>query len=353
MVIIYCGLLPGCLIGPAGRSKSGQAQDAAKIRTTGSSDATASSWLDKPRVQSLKDETGLAILAPPVSSYNPFPESYLHSVFGTRLASGLKGVDPAGTEESSHQEDVWPPPLPFPPSLPRSDVFYPTAPQPGAEKKEPLLEALECFLKDKPKQALDLLRNYQPSSQEVYIALLPVLAQLTHKGLDQLSPEEVSAIHEQLRGLSLTLRPRASLKIDRMCFCEEIHGYGVYKALPPGHSFRPRIGDHEGELVRLYVEVRNFSLQPCPEGYLTRLSTSVEIRNDQDKPLWFHSFQAQEDKEGPQYRQTPWSDCFGNYRFFVPPLPPGTHTLTITIRDLTRPEARPPAQKSLQMRVAM
>src|SRR5207248_1027603 len=90
--------------------------------------------------------------------------------------------------------------------------------------------------------------------------------------------------------------------IERTCFCEQIQGYGLYKVLPQAHAFRPRNGDQPGELVRLYVELRNFCLEPCAQGYRTRLSSTVEICDQEGKQQWFHSFK---DQEGPLYRQTP------------------------------------------------
>jgi hypothetical protein len=246
----------------------------------------------------------------------------------------------------SHPEQVQEKPAVVVPVAPPPSVVLKAAPQP--EKKEPLLEALECFLKDQPQRALELLKGYQPSSQDIYISLLPVLAELTHKGVDQLSPEEVSAIHEELESLADHLRSRAKLVIDRMCLCRDIKGYGVYTRLPEGHVFRAGSRDEPGEPVQLYVELRNFSLAECPHGYITRLSSSVEICDEAGKQQWFHNFKEQ---EKPLIRQAPWHDCFGNYCFYVPFLPPGVYTLTVTIRDKTRPETPRVAHKSLTLRV--
>jgi hypothetical protein len=247
-----------------------------------------------------------------------------------------------------------PPPLDPPGPGPGGTVVWQQGRAAAADKqdkKEPLLEALDCFLREQPEKALALLKCYQQSSQDVYIRLLPVLAQLTHKGVDQLTPEEVSAIHEQLQGLAAELRPRARLVIDRVCFCEAIDGYGQYRALPEGHTFRAG-GDQPGELVKLYVELRNFALLPCPQGYLTRLSSSMQICDAAGKQWWEYRFKEQEARDGPLYKRAPWQDCFGCYRFHMPHLPPGDYTLTVTIRDLTRPEAPPRvARKSIPLRV--
>jgi hypothetical protein len=344
---LCAGLLPGCLHGPSDRPFSSAGKDATSVVATRTNEGPAGGVV---RLVQLPADGSPPIFAPPLSPYNAWPDHYLPLALQSRWAAGLKSQHEAG-EELEQDNDLRDFSLLTPlPDLPPSPMVIEVGAQPIREKKEPLLEALECFLKNKPDMALDLLRTYQPSSQEVYITLLPVLAQLAHQGLDQLSPQEISAIHEQLHGLSLSLRPRAELFIDKMCFCEEIKGYGVYKALPADHSFRSRSGALQGELVRLYVELRNFSLEPCAEGYVTRLSSSVEIRDQAKKVQWFHSFK---DQEGPLYRQTPWSDCFGNYRFYMPHLPSGIYYLTITIKDLTRPGPAREKSKTVEMHVGM
>jgi hypothetical protein len=240
-------------------------------------------------------------------------------------------------------------PHPEPPPLDKPRVVYEAAsPKAAPPKQEPLLEALACFLKNQPQKALELLKGYQPSNQEVFLSLLPVLAELTHKGMDQLTPEEVSVIHEQLESLADRLRPRAQLLIPHMCLCKHIEGYGVYVPLPPNHVFRAGSGAEPGEPVQLYVELRNFSMAPCPQGYVTRLSSSVEICDAAGKQQWFHSFK---DQEGPLVRKAPWHDCFGGYYFYMPVLPPGEYTLVVTIRDLTQPQTPRLARKSVKLRV--
>jgi hypothetical protein len=182
----------------------------------------------------------------------------------------------------------------------------------------------------------------------MYLSLLPIMAQLTHEGVEKLKPEQVAVLHEQLRGLQLALRPRARLLIDKMCFCERIYGHGVYEPLPEGHEFRARHDNEPGEQVQIYVELRNFCTECCPEGYRTCLSSQVEILDSQDKQVYYFDFQ---DSKRPLIRKTAWQDCFGNYRFFVPPLAPGVYKLVIQVKDITcKPQVRV-ARQALEFRV--
>jgi hypothetical protein len=278
--------------------------------------------------------------APGTMNYPPAGSNLAEPFFPVSSSSRLAGeAQETGTAREGRPA---PAPLQAPPAEPK--------PQPPPEKMEPLLEAMNCFLKNQPDKALVYLKPYQPSSQELYIRLLPVFAELTHKSLEQLDPPESATLYDQLQTLLLSLRSRSTLVLDKMCFCERIAGYGAYDPLPEGHTFRAEGDDHPGDPVQIYVELRNFGVEPCPKGFVTRLSSSVEIRDAQGVQVWYHDFR---DREKPQYRRTPWFDWYSNYSFYVPHIPPGTYRLTIRVRDLTRPEAPRESRQSLEFRVAL
>jgi hypothetical protein len=349
---LCAGLLPGCALFGTNRATSKDTPNGSSQTGPGqTTDKETASRFIRPPVERLPDTDPLAILTSETSPYHPLPGHYLVSGSGVGLGLDQKPLSdhPPDAEQQSAVGPKEGGPSSSPkPGQPQPTVEFHAAP-PG-EKKEPLLEALEWFLQNQPQKALEVLKSYQRSSQDVYIILLPVLAQLTHKGVDQLSPEEASAMDEQMHTLEATLRSRARLIIDKICFCEWIKGYGSYQALPQQHGFRPQTAEQPGELVQLYVELRNFSMEPCPQGYLTRLSSKVEIRDQSGKAQWEYNFK---NKEGPLYKQSPWHDCLGNYRFYMPRIPPGTYTLTITIEDLTRPGVQRIAEKSLELQVAL
>jgi hypothetical protein len=321
----FCaGLFPGCAttagdraIYPDRPAAPGPREPAAASKD----DATAA--YVRPQVRGLPPSDPLAAIGQLGSPYNAFPDGYLHTPPPAVAASQTKTaqVYPDLSEQASTPEfKLWPNELP---KIGGAEAqLQVEAHAPAAPPREPLLQALECFLNNEPDRALDLLKKYNQSSQDVYICLLPVLAQLTHKGVDQLSREEVTALHEQLYGLLTSLRARARLVIDKACFCAHVQCYGVFQPLPGGHAFRARSSDQPGDQVQLYVELRNFCTERCPDGYLTRLSSSVELCDAAGQQVWYHAFTP----EQRLCRQSPWQDCCGNYRFTVPHVPPGTYT---------------------------
>ena len=137
-----------------------------------------------------------------------------------------------------------------------------------------------------------------------------------------------------------------------MCFCEWVKAYGIYRPLPEGHGFVAPTHNRPGELVQLYVQLRNFASELSNGTYTTKLSSTVEIRpqgsDPSAKPTWFFSF---DDGKQPLRSRTLLNDYFNNYSFYVPNIPPGTYTLTIQIADETRPGEQRVVRKSLEFRV--
>lgn len=215
---------------------------------------------------------------------------------------------------------------------------------PPIEKKEPLVLAMEKFLQDQPQAAIDHLKAYDEGNQEFFLRLLPVLAQMTSKGLDQLDAQQSAAMYEQLERVMAALRSHTGLAIDQMCFCERIEAYGVYQPLPKQHVFRAGQENQPGELVQIYVQLRNLCPRECEGGYESRLASTVQIHDAAGKQVWFYNLKKQ---ERPLRSQTLRSDYFNNYSFYVPSLPAGSYTLTVEVADLNRPNDNRPARQSL------
>jgi hypothetical protein len=214
--------------------------------------------------------------------------------------------------------------------------------RPGPAKLAPLVEALKCILDERPEEALRHLQAYDRDTQEFYLRALPTLTILARKRVEELSGAEVAALTDQLQNLLATLRPHAELAIDRMCFCEWVKAYGYYQPLPDSHAYRP------GEIVQLYVEVRNFACVPRDGSFETRLASNIEIRDSQGQTVKNISFK---EREKAQRSWTRLNDYCNAYTFLVPPLPPGAYQLVLQIADETNPETRRVAQKSLEFRV--
>ncbi|HYV39771.1 MAG TPA: hypothetical protein VE988_29045 [Gemmataceae bacterium] len=209
------------------------------------------------------------------------------------------------------------------------------------DKNQPMIAALACLLNKQPSQAIEHLQGFDRSTQEVLLRLLPALALLNEKSIDQMNPAESASLQEQVQALLISLRSRTELTIEKMCLCEQIDGYGQYTPLKEGHVFQPR------EYVRVYVELRNIANTPRDRYYVTTLNGTVSLQDDKGTP-WVHNYR---NNEMPILSIEPRSDCYRVYDFVVPALPPGKYTFTLEIVDETR-QPRRVAQKSVEFVVA-
>lgn len=213
---------------------------------------------------------------------------------------------------------------------------------------QPLVEALRCVLDDRPEEALRYVQAYDADTQDLLLRLLPTVGVFSRKKVSELSRDEAEKISEQFVAMQAVLRPRTELVIARACFCEWAKSYGMYKPLSADHAFLASTPQRPGELVQLYVELKNF-FSDARQGYHeTCLSSTVEIRDSKGTALWSHRF---DDDKHPLRSRTALNDYFNNYSFTMPPLAPGTYTLTIAVADQTRPDQRRVASKSIEFRV--
>lgn len=228
------------------------------------------------------------------------------------------------------------------------------APETARKPEEPLVEALRCLVDKRPEEALALLRQYDQLNQDMLLSLLALSVRLTQGSLDQANSQEVAHVLEQLNSLSATLRSRAALSVEKMCFCRTITRFGAYDPLPQEHQFQAGKEDKPGERVLLYVELQNFASLSRGSHYETELATRLELRDLRDNRVWVKDFPA----EQPDRSHTLRHDYFIAYRFWVPAqIPPGLYTLWVEVRDITgnRGKEVPPhriARRSLQFRVA-
>jgi hypothetical protein len=231
------------------------------------------------------------------------------------------------------------------PDAPRK-MYGPTE---SCPKLAPLVQALQAILDDRHEEALKHLQGYDAKTQEFYLRILPTLTIFAKKQLDQLSPQEVAVLYDQLQSLQAAIRPRTELTIDTMCYCAGVKSFGIYQPVPGDHAFVAPAPDRPGEQVQLYVELRNFACVPRGGGYETRLRSTIEIRElKEGKPLRTITFDR---FEAPLKSLSRLNDYYNHYFFSVPDLPPGTYQLVLEIADETIPEARRVAHRSLEFRV--
>ena len=226
---------------------------------------------------------------------------------------------------------------------------YQVLPPLGAKKLSALVRAIDHLQNDRHAEAIQALKEYDEPTQEFLLRIFPVLVQIAKTSIKDLSPQEIANLNDQLLGVLYQLRTRSELLVAKMLYCKEINGFANYVPLPEDHAFLARTDNRFGELVQLYVELKNFASVKTKDGdYLTKLTCSLEVNDKNDKKVWSYTF----DKNETTHRRSACvNDYHGNYSFYVPALPEGTYRLTIQIVDETIPEHRRVARKSLVFRV--
>ena len=198
-------------------------------------------------------------------------------------------------------------------------------------------------------EALVELKAYPEETQEFYLQILPMLTILAKTPISKLSAPDIAMMNDLLFRLRETLRPRSELLISRMVCCKKAWGFGKFEALPESHAFLNATKDRTGELVQLYVELKNFACVKGDDGnYLTKLSCSVELTDSNNNKVGSFPF----DRKQTTYRaERCLNDYYETFSFCVPPIPVGTYKLTLQITDLTVPNQYRVARKSLDFRV--
>ncbi len=238
--------------------------------------------------------------------------------------------------------------LPLPPAQPPliPAVTVSAAPAPVTE---PFLLALQAMMQNKHEEAVRYLQAYDPQTQDFFLRMLPILPLVGQKKWAYLSHDEVQNVADQLKKIQEDLRPMTGITIGCLSFCEWVKAYGNYKPLGEDHVFVASTNQKPGDLVQLYVELRNFGSQQRTKGiYETVLASSLEIRNARGEVMRTIAFG---DEKVPLQSRTPLNDYFKNYSFYVPDVPAGVYQLTIRVRDETVRHASKIASKTVEMRV--
>lgn len=232
------------------------------------------------------------------------------------------------------------------PSPPTNILVFPPAAQDAKKADlEPVAQALDWMLKGRHAEAIKCLSIYDDDKQEVLLRLLPICTQLVNKRIADLTTQEVGFVHKQLDGLRDSLLPRSELLITRMCFCKDVRGFGSYEKLPDSHQFLTGAQDRIGELVQLYIELKNFASEPTKDGqFVTKLSCSLELHDAAGKKIWSKPFEG---NETTLRRSARLHDFYSRYAFYVPAIPAGTYKLTLRVADETNPQSRRIAERSL------
>lgn len=284
----------------------------------------------------------------------PAPDRRLSQLPAT-LPTTLPAVPAAATSAAATVSTgpKWPgitkPPDPVEPSAPPLPPMVMPNPiaLPEAPPKHPIVLAMECVLDNRHEEALGHLHQYDARTQELLLRVLPALALVAKN--NKLSPADIAALSDQWQSMSVLLQGYSEFTISKLCFCESIKGYAIYKPLPADHDFVAALPDRPGELVQLYVGIKNFGGRPNQGLFETQLSSHIEIRDDKGQTRWLHRFRPSDLK---LVSRTRLNDYYHNYTFTMPPaLAPGAYTLTVVVTDETQPETPRTAHSSLPLHI--
>lgn len=216
-------------------------------------------------------------------------------------------------------------------------------------KYAPVVKALQCFLDGKHQEALRELQVYDKSTQEFFLNWMPAAAIILRSPIDQMSAQEIAMLNELFSRWAQTVRNHTELIVSNVCYCRRVQGFGAYEPLPANHAFLSRTAGRYGELVQVYVELKNFVSEQVKEGnYVTKLACSLEIKDSAGERVKLYEFNREETTHHCRSRL---NDLHENLSFNVPAMPPGIYLLTIQIVDETLPSHRRVAQQSLNFRV--
>ena len=242
--------------------------------------------------------------------------------------------------------------MPIPSAEELSPKLLDDSPQPRKEApasslsrpEAPSVQILRSLLDHRPEEEInEQLQSYDPITRETMLVLLTLLSQLQQNGgVERMSPRDLAACTDRLSSLTTSLRGRAQLILERMCFCRSIKNFGDYAALPPEQVFF-----QPGEVAHIYVQLRNLSSRRLRDNYVTVLKVRSEIydENSRDKPPITWTSPPHEDVSA-----SPRQDYYINFRFRVPPCPAGLYTMRIFVEDWT--DAPPEAKEVPESRIA-
>jgi hypothetical protein len=207
---------------------------------------------------------------------------------------------------------------------------------------------MRFVLEGKPSAAAEALERCDPPTRDFLMSLLQLAAPVGDGRLEEASPQDTAAFLDQLNRMQASLRRRAPLTIEKMCFCREIRDFGKYYPLPSDYAFQAGSDGLPGELVQVYVEVRNVNCRPHGTGFETALKGHMEIYDFRGKCVWQHDFDNRPDRS-----RTPLQDNYVEFHFNVPPglTADSAYTLWVYVRDVEEDGIIKVARRSLDFRL--
>lgn len=241
---------------------------------------------------------------------------------------------PLAAEEATSPPDVGP-------ALIRIDPSGPWTPLERGRTDSVLVEAIRLYASGATDQAMQRLQELDQPSRDMMVALMPIVGRLSNGTLKATDPQDLSALVAQIQKFIEPLRERAALEVPKLCFCKPLVAparYGVYDRIEENHLFRA------GEVVGLYVEVRNFTCAPHGKDYRVHVQTEIEVHDEKGEVVWRFDSPARTDPS-----LSPRQDYCHVGRFSLPGnMPAGAYTLWLKVTDV--PTGRT-ARRALDFRV--
>ena len=264
-------------------------------------------------------------------------------------ASPLEKTQATSTHPNWGQVTNAPAPI-MPPPIHLDPMATTVLPREPAERLEdPVVVALRCIIEKRNTEAIDQLNAYGPMTREVFQEVLPAIAALSGKGLEDLNADDVALVDLTLKRVTEMIRPRAALSISQLCFCDAVTGFTIYRPLPEDHVFLAARGDRPGELVQLYMEMKNLGSRPDAGQFVTDLACEVEIVDERGRSRWSHRFRPEDLRLASRSRLM---EYYHNFSFYLPEsLTPGNYRLVVRLSDRTHPELPRDATSSAPLHI--
>ncbi|MHB1422093.1 MAG: hypothetical protein ACYC3I_02630 [Gemmataceae bacterium] len=313
-------LLAGCLratLPPPGGQASRQSAPVGPVGVTTDRPATVTVEEVKQPVPSF-DYLVSRTTAPPLDVQ---PAAALEISQEKRIETPVEPVEMRiqAEEPSSPAHPAAPPP-------PQMEVH----PAPPSRPDAPPVQVLRGLLEHQSEEEInEHLKAYDPATRTAMLLLLTNIVQLEQGGgLARISPRDLAVWTDRLDTLTASLRGRAQLILERMCFCDSIKNFGEFAPLPSEHTFF-----QPGEFCHVYVEARNLSSRRQGDKFVTVLKARMEIfdENNRDTPPITWTSPPKIDVSA-----APRQDYFINFLFQVPlKCPAGLYTMRIFVEDWT------------------
>ena len=190
----------------------------------------------------------------------------------------------------------------------------------------PAALAFKQILENKPEQASKTLKDGTVPNPELVEFLLSAAGVILKH--DVLDSKEASQALDLVGKAQEKLRKQATLNLENLHFCKDIHGFGSFDPLTSNHGFQQGKGNLPGEKIMVYVEVENVHCSKDNEVFESMLSSNLEIHDSNGKIINM-AFPPRIDRSRAQR-----SDYHLTFQFRVPPkLQPGLYTLWVSVEE--------------------